>query len=130
MESTHREVMKKFWLLFLAFFAFSCGKLIDPPKNLVEKETMSQLIADFAMNEQLTSVIQNLNLDNATRYTLKQKKTTGKAFTESYKYYTATGEIEGILNDAQKIVLDKDPAAKEYIQKKLKENRNVPVFAR
>ncbi|WP_262903707.1 DUF4296 domain-containing protein [Kaistella polysaccharea] len=122
--------MKKLFYIFFALLLFSCEKLIDPPKNLVPKETMSALIADFAMNEQLMSVVENLNLDNATRYSLKQNKTTGTAFSESFKYYTATGEIEGVLLDAQNMILDKDPAAKKYIEKKLKENKNVPVFAR
>ncbi len=122
--------MKSALNILLIFLVFSCTKLIDPPENLVPQETMSELLAEFAMNEQLMSVVENVNLDNATRYSLNQKKITGNAFSESYKYYTATGEIEDILNEAQKLIMEKDPEAKKYIEKKIKENKNVPVFAR
>lgn len=119
----------------IAIFIFSllmigCSELIDPPKTLVAKDTMSELLAEFALNEQLGNVVDNNNLDNATRYALQQKKIKGNDFVESYKYYVATGDIEKILNKAQKIILDKDPAAKEYIEKKIKENQNTPAFAR
>ncbi len=108
----------------------SCSELIDPPKNLVPKDTMAELLAEFALNEQLGMVVSNVNLDNATRFALQQKKVKGNDFVESYKYYTATGDIEKIMTQAQKIILNKDPAAKEYIEKKIKENKNVPPFVR
>ena len=122
--------MRKIAFVLFSFLMMACTELINKPKNLVPKEKMSEVLADFAMNEQLTVVDQGLNLDNATRYTLQQKKIKGNDFVESYKYYTASGEIEQILNDAQEIIINKDPAAKIYIEKKLKENKNVPAFAR
>ena len=122
--------MRKIALVLFSFLMMACTELINKPQNLVPKETMSEVLAQFAMNEQLTVVEQNLNLDNATRYTLQQKKIKGNDFVESYKYYTATGEIEQILDDAQDIIINKDPAAKIYIEKKLKDNKNVPAFAR
>ena len=122
--------MRKIAFVLFSFLMMACTELINKPKNLVPKEKMSEVLADFAMNEQLTVVDQGLNLDNATRYTLQQKKIKGNDFVESYKFYTASGEIEQILNDAQDIIINKDPAAKIYIEKKLKENKNVPAFAR
>ena len=122
--------MRKIALVLFSFLMMACTELINKPKNLVPKETMSEVLAEFAMNEQLTVVEQSLNLDNTTRYTLRQKKINGNDFVESYKYYTASGEIEQILNDAQEIIINKDPTAKIYIEKKLKENKNVPAFAR
>lgn len=122
--------MRKIAFVLFSFLMMACTELINKPKNLVSKEKMSEVLADFAMNEQLTVVDQGLNLDNATRYTLQQKKIKGNDFVESYKYYTASGEIEQILNDAQEIIINKDPAAKIYIEKKLKDNKNVPAFAR
>lgn len=122
--------MRKITLLIFSFLMMACSELIDKPKNLVPKDTMTEILAEFAMNEQLGMVVENINLDNATRYTLQQKKIKGDDFVESYKYYTASGEIEGILNNAQDIILNKDPAAKAYIEKKLKENKNVPAFAK
>ena len=122
--------MRKIAFVLFSFLMMACTELINKPKNLVSKEKMSEVLADFAMNEQLTVVDQGLNLDNATRYTLQQKKIKGNDFVESYKYYTSAGEIEKILNDAQEIIINKDPAAKIYIEKKLKDNKNVPAFAR
>lgn len=122
--------MRKITLLIFSLLMMACSELIDKPKNLVPKDTMTEILAEFAMNEQLGMVVENINLDNATRYTLQQKKIKGDDFVESYKYYTASGEIEGILNNAQDIILNKDPAAKAYIEKKLKENKNVPAFAK
>ncbi|MDQ0476034.1 MULTISPECIES: DUF4296 domain-containing protein [Chryseobacterium] len=122
--------MRKGIVVIFSFLMLACSELIDKPKNLVPKDTMAELLAEFAMNEQLTVVVENVNLDNATRYALQQKKIKGNDFVESYKYYTATGEIEKIVDNAQDIVLNKDPAAKIYIEKKLKENKNLPAFAR
>lgn len=120
--------MKKTALVLFSFLMMACTQLINKPKNLISKDTMSEVLADFAVNEQLTIIDQNINLDNATRYTLQQKKINGTDFVESYKYYTASGEIEQILNDAQDIILNKNPAAKIYIEKKLKDNKNAPAF--
>ena len=122
--------MRKIAIVLFSFLMMACTELINKPKNLIPKATMSEVLADFAMNEQLTMIDQSLNLDNATRYTLQQKKIKGNDFVESYKYYTASGEIEQILDDAQEIIINKDPAAKIYIEKKLKDNKNVPAFAR
>lgn len=122
--------MRKIAIVLFSFLMVACTELINKPKNLIPKDMMSEVLADFAMNEQLTMIDQSLNLDNATRYTLQQKKIKGNDFVESYKYYTASGEIEQILDDAQEIIINKDPAAKIYIEKKLKDNKNVPAFAR
>ncbi|AZI33425.1 DUF4296 domain-containing protein [Kaistella carnis] len=122
--------MKRLTLFLLSLFMLGCSELIDPPKNLVPKDTMAELLAEFAVNEQLGMVVSNVNLDNATRFALQQRKVKGNDFVESYKYYTATGDIEKIMTQAQKIILNKDPAAKEYIEKKIKENKNVPPFVR
>ena len=122
--------MKRLTLFLLSLFMLGCSELIDPPKNLVPKDTMAELLAEFALNEQLGMVVSNVSLDNATRFALQQKKVKGNDFVESYKYYTATGDIEKIMTQAQKIILNKDPAAKEYIEKKIKENKNVPPFVR
>lgn len=118
-------------LVFLLFAVLmSCSELIDAPKNLIPKDKMSELVADFAVNEQLIMNVPNNDMDNATRFELKKLNVKGVDFAESYKYYLATGELEKILDNAQKIVLEKDPTAKDFIEKKLKENKNVPSFAR
>ena len=122
--------MKKITLVLFSLLMIACSQLINKPKNLVSKDTMSQLFAEFAINDQLTMIVENVNLDNATRYALQQRKIKGNDFVESYKYYTATREIQGILENAQEIVINKDPTAKIYIEKKIKENKNVSEFAK
>ncbi len=122
--------MKRWIFLLLTIALTGCTELIDPPKNLVPKDAMAELIAEFAINENLGSITENANLDNATRYALQQKKIKGQDFSDSFKYYVASGDMDAILTRAQKIVLDKNPKAKEYIEKQLKEDRNVPVFER
>ena len=130
MEINHREIMKKLWLFFFSLLMMSCSELIDPPKKLISKDQMSEIIAEFALNDQFNNFLPQSDLENTTRLVLKQKKIKAQDFTESYKYYIATGDLEEILDDAQKIILAKDPSAKDYIDKKLKENQNVPAFAR
>lgn len=111
--------MKK-TIVLLIFVLISCSQLIDEPKNLIAKDTMSELVAEFALNDQINMYVPGTDMENATRVALKNKKITVNDFTESYKYYTATGDLENILNDAQEIILDKDPAAKKFIEKNLK----------
>lgn len=122
--------MRNWMLMILSFLIMSCSQLIDEPKNLIPKDKMSEIIAEFAMNEQIGNINPQTDMENATRFTLKKYKIKGNDFSESYKYYTATGDLEKILNNAQEIILEKDPAAKMYIEKKLKETKNVPAFAR
>lgn len=121
--------MKKYVLIIFSVL-MSCSELIDPPKNLVAKETMSEIIAEFAVNDQLNSYLPNTNIETATRMALRQRKVKAAEFMESYKYYVATGELDKILDDAQQIILDKDEASRKFIEKKLTETKNVPAFAR
>ena len=129
MEIDDWKIMRKAALIIFSFLMMACSELIDKPKNLISKDTMADVLAEFAMNEQMTLVVENINLDNATRYTLQQKKINGNDFVESYKYYTASGEIKEIIDRAQDLVINQDPKAKIYIEKKHKENKNVPAFA-
>ena len=122
--------MRNWMLIIFSFLIMSCSQLIDEPKNLIPKDKMSEIIAEFAMNEQIGNINPQTDMENATRFTLKKYKIKGIDFSESYKYYIATGDLEKILNNAQEIILEKDPAAKMYIEKKLKETKNVPAFAR
>lgn len=122
--------MRNWMLMIFSFLIMSCSQLIDEPKNLIPKDKMSEIIAEFAMNEQIGNISPQTDMENATRFTLKKYKIKGNDFSESYKYYTATGDLEKILNNAQEIILEKDPAARMYIEKKLKETKNVPAFAR
>lgn len=76
MEIDDWKIMRKAALIIFSFLMMACSELIDKPKNLISKDTMADVLAEFAMNEQMTLVVENINLDNATRYTLQQKKLT------------------------------------------------------
>ncbi|KIA90022.1 DUF4296 domain-containing protein [Kaistella jeonii] len=121
--------MKKYLLIIFSLL-MSCTQLIDPPKNLIPKDKISEIVAEFAMNDQINTYVPGSNLENATRMALKQRNIKSADFIQSYKYYIATGELEKIMNDAQEIILTKDPSARDYIDKKLKENKNTPLLVK
>lgn len=115
--------MRHFFFTIFSLMLINCSGLIDKPKNLVPEDEMSKLIAEFAINEQTLSINPNTDLEVSTRFLLKQKKITATDFSESYKYYTSTGELDKILTNAQKIILNKDASAKKYIEERLNERQ-------
>ena len=117
--------------LFLAISTLSCTEAIEKPKDILSQEKMSEIIADFAINEQSYTIGGNINTENATRFILKKYNIKGQQFTDSYKYYmTDPDTMKEILDEAQKIIVSKDPNAEAFINKKLKENSGIPVQAR
>ena len=117
--------------LFLAIFTLSCTEAIEKPKDILSQEKMSEIIADFAINEQSYTIGGNINTENATRFILKKYNIKGQLFTDSYKYYmTDPDTMKEILDEAQKIIVSKDPNAEAFINKKLKENSVIPAQAR
>ena len=117
--------------LFLAIFTLSCTEAIEKPKDILSEEKMSEIIADFAINEQSYTIGGNINTENATRFILKKYNIKGQQFTDSYKYYmTDPDTMKEILDEAQKIIVSKDPNAEAFINKKLKENSGIQAQAR
>ena len=117
--------------LFLAIFTLSCTEAIEKPKDILSQEKMSEIIADFAINEQSYTIGGSINTENATRFILKKYNIKGQQFTDSYKYYmTDPDTMKEILDEAQKIIVSKDPNAEAFINKKLKENSGIPAQAR
>ena len=117
--------------LFLAISTLSCTEAIEKPKDILSEEKMSEIIADFAINEQSYTIGGNINTENATRFILKKYNIKGQLFTDSYKYYmTDPDTMKEILDEAQKIIVSKDPNAEAFINKKLKENSGIPAQAR
>lgn len=111
--------MKKLLLLFIfAGVIISCGNVLERPKNLVSEDKMSEAVAELAISDQLGIVNPSYSVTDQTIYVFNQLKIKPADFADSYKYYIATGKMEKILDNAQKIILKKDPKAKEYINKK------------
>lgn len=113
--------MRKLWAAIIVFSFFSCSNLVNEPENLLSEKEMAEILAEFAVNDQLGFTSGNFNLDNATRYTLQKRKVKSQDFIDSYKYYTATGKIDDIFDDSQEVIMQKSPQSKEYIRTKLKE---------
>ena len=128
--------MKHFvFSLMMILCVLSCQEAIQKPDNLLSEEKMSEIIADFAINEQNYTIGNNINSENATRFILKKYKIKSELFTKSYEYYMTKPEtMKEILNEAQEIIKAKDPKAEAFINKKLKgvstnANRTAPAMA-
>ncbi len=122
--------MKKLAPLLFFFGLIACSDLIEKPKNLIKKDQMATLVAEFAINNQLGIMNNSGNMEIGTRYILEKYHVKGDDYMQSLKYYISTREIDKIYDDAEQIILEKDPKAAAFIQKKIKENSGVPPFAR
>lgn len=123
--------MKKIIFLFTLLFIFSCSEIVDKPKNLLSKDEMSEVIADFAIYDQAYIVNPTSNLEITSRYVLKKHKITAKDYRDSYKYYISRpNQLDKILKNAKEIILDKDPKLEGYMEKLEKKNPNLPSFVK
>lgn len=124
------KLMKKLIFIFVLLGLFSCGDYIDKPKNLVDKGLMAEIIADLAINDQAIFIYPDKNMEAGTRAVLKSYKIKPDDFVDSFKYYVIKEEMDGIANDAQEILLKKDPKADKYVKDKLKQNGAVMPVVR
>ncbi|MGC5744617.1 DUF4296 domain-containing protein [Chryseobacterium sp. NFX27] len=122
--------MKRLIFIFVMLCMFSCGDYIDKPKNLIEPEKMAEILADLAITDQAVIIYQNKNLEEGTRFVLKNHQVKSDDFVESFKYYVVKDKMKDIAEDAQKIVLKKDPKADKYIKDRLKNSENLPALNR
>jgi len=122
--------MRRLTALLMFLFLVSCSEYIDKPKNLLDKDKMSQIMADLAINDQIINTYLNKNLESGTRYILKSHHVKANDFVESYTYYVATGKMNEIVDHAQEILLEKDPKAKGFVESKSKTNTNLPKLVR
>lgn len=123
--------MKKLIPVFVVAFLSACTKMVDAPKNLLSKEKMSIIIADFAIYDQAFAVKPDVNMELSSRYVLIKNHTNAKIYRDSYTYYLSDPkDMQDILEDAKKIILKKDPKLEEYMEKKKKENPGVPNFVK
>lgn len=118
--------MKKLIFLFVLILV-SCkdSRPVNTPKNLIDKDKMAALIADFAISDQMGMMNPSGNLDTSSRFILNKHGVTAKQFTESYEYYLSSpATVRDILDEAQDIIKSQDPEAEKFIDKKLKEIAN------
>ncbi|CAH0144230.1 MULTISPECIES: DUF4296 domain-containing protein [unclassified Chryseobacterium] len=122
------KLMKKLMFIFVLLSMFSCNDYIDKPKNLVDKDLMAEILVDLTINDQATFMYQNSNLEAGTRFILKSHKVKPNDFVESFKYYVIKDEMQDIANNAQEILLKKDPKADKYIKDKQKNSGIPPIM--
>lgn len=122
--------MKRLICLFMLLFLVSCSQYIDKPKNLVSKSTMSEIMADLAINDQIVYTYQNKNLESGTRFILKKYGIAPNDFVESYKYYVVKDKMTKIVENAQDILLEKDPKAADFVKNKSGKNKNLPQLVK
>lgn len=115
------KLMKNLILVFVFLGLFSCSDYIDKPKNLIDQDVMAVVVADLVMNDQVNFMYQNRNMEAGTRFILKSHNVKPEDFVESFKYYVIKEEMEGIANEAQQILLKKDPKADKFVKDKLKQ---------
>ena len=108
--------MKKLIFIFVLMCLFSCSEYIDKPKNLIDKDKMSEIIADLAINDQVTYLYPGTNLESGTRFILKNHQVKTEDFVASYRYYIVKQKMTGIVENAQKIILEKDPKSEKIIK--------------
>lgn len=108
--------MKKLIFIFVLMCLFSCSEYIDKPKNLIDKDKMSEIIADLAINDQVTFLYPGTNLESGTRFILKNHQVKTEDFVASYRYYIVKQKMTGIVENAQKIILEKDPKSEKIIK--------------
>lgn len=120
--------MRKLAFIFVMLCMFSCGDYIDKPKNLIEPDAMAEILADLTITDQAVVIYQNRNLEAGTRFVLKNHNVKSEDFINSFQYYVIKDKMKDIAEDAQKIVLKKDPKAEKYVRDKLKNAGSTPVL--
>jgi hypothetical protein len=133
MEIHHQQIMKKLIFIFVLTCLFSCGDYIDKPKNLISEDKMAEIMADLAINDQATFMYTNSNLEAGTRYVLKMHNVKSADYIDSFKYYIVKEKMNAIAEDAQEILLKKDPKAEKYVKDKKSKTenfQNAPVLSR
>lgn len=123
--------MKNLISLFCILFMFSCSEMVDKPKNLLNKDEMAELIADFAIYDQSYVVNPEINMEQTSRFVLKKHHIKAQDYRDSYKYYLShPAQLDKILEKAKAKILEKDPELETYLEKKKKDHPNVPSFVK
>ncbi|REC44830.1 MULTISPECIES: DUF4296 domain-containing protein [unclassified Chryseobacterium] len=123
--------MKKLIFIFVLMCLFSCNEYIDKPKNLVDKDKMAEIVADLAINDQVIYLYPGTNLESGTRFILKNHQVKTEDFIASYRYYIVKQKMKGIVEDAQKIIIEKDPKSEKTIKGDIRlKNTELPKLER
>lgn len=115
------KLISFFLVIMLVLGSCRESKPVNAPQQLISQDKMAVLIAEFAVNDQLHTLNAKGNMEQSTRFILKQHQVTAPQFSESYQYYLSSPrKLESILKEAQDIIKQKDPEAEQYIEQQLK----------
>lgn len=107
---------KKIILLLSILFLNACSSSIEKPDNLLSKDEMAAMIADFAIYEQASVIQQSdslIDMNNIGKAVLKYHKMSTNQFLDSYLYYVSKPEdMKTIYDRVNDILLEKDPNLK------------------
>ena len=113
--------MKKILFSFVFFATLSCSEVVDKPENLIDEDTMAELVAELAINDQLAILNQQGDMEISSKYILNKYKVKGKDVIESHSYYlTKPDKMSKIYDKAQDIILNKDSKIKAKLEAKIK----------
>lgn len=119
--------MRNLFIWCLCVIFVSCSDAVAKPANLIEKDEMSQIIADFAVAGEIDAVKPKANLSAESTLILKKYGIKGQDFVESYQYYISKPRtLEKIFDNAQQEVMKKNPEAEKYIMKK-RQNTKIAI---
>lgn len=113
--------MKYFLILISFLFLSACSIPADKPQKPLSKEQMAEIIADLAIYSQIHYIEPKINVEKAHLFLLKKYQITVEDLRENYQYYTyAPASLDEIHKKAKKIILEKDPKFKDFLEKKKK----------
>lgn len=113
MESFNQSTLRRIFYLLGLFLVLSCEGAIEEPDHLISKSDMSVIMKDLVLNDQSSLVNISADLSEGTRFILKKHKVSAKDFMDSYKYYVVKNKMDGILEDAQEMLVEEEPRLKK-----------------
>ncbi|WKS95494.1 DUF4296 domain-containing protein [Riemerella columbina] len=119
--------MIKRWLFFglMLGLCIACRPPAQKPSELLSKQEMAQIIADYALYSQSPNINRQTDVESINHFVLQKNKTKAKTFTESFNYYLVKpSDIDDIYDEAQALLLKKNPALEQYIKEKIEKQKN------
>ncbi|QCX53019.1 DUF4296 domain-containing protein [Elizabethkingia sp. JS20170427COW] len=115
--------MKKFSFILFSALAITACSQIEKPDHLISKDEMAEIIMESTLYDNSSYLNPSNNMETTSKLILEKHKVTGKQFADSYKYYLVNKDIDKILDKAKEKLVELDPKAQEYIDKKDNKNK-------
>lgn len=118
----------KITYLLLLFLFYSCSKHTEPkPKNLLDKETMTNLIYDINMLEAAQGYIPRVLNENKIKpkeFIYKKYEIDSLDFVQNNRYYASNVEMyKRMFDDVTKRILAEKESIQEIIEEEQKDTK-------